>query len=83
MNAFDHHLLGANFKAYIWKHATDQYLDICPINDGWKVNESCHLVPVPPAHDFVLDFTLCGCSGNCSSKRVSAEKEDLVCSDAW
>ena len=64
MDAFHHHLRRANFQAYILTHATDQYLDLCPIKNGWKVDESGHLVPVlmelPPAPDVVLDFTLCG-----------------------
>ena len=80
MDAFDHHLHRANFQAYIWTHATDQYLDICPINNGWKVHESGHLV-VATRPRVVLDFTLCGCSGNCSSKRCKCRKEDLACTD--
>ena len=49
-DSFHHHLRRA---AYIWTHATVQYLDICPINNGRKVDESGPLVPVlmelPPA----------------------------------
>ena len=86
MDAFDHHLCRANLQAYIWTHSKDQYLDICPINNRWKVDESGHLIPVlmelPPSSDVVLDFRQCDCSGNCSSKQCKCRKEDLVCSDA-
>ncbi len=87
MDAACLHIRRANYQAFIWNSAHEQYQQLpTPLQAGWNLNENGQIVPElmtqPAAPEALLDFVKCGCRTECSNMRCKCRKDSVLCTDA-
>lgn len=62
---------------------TVMYIQVSPVNNGWGIDSTGHLVPkttvLPPAPEVILVFVQHGFESTCATRRCKCCREDLVC----